>query len=413
MDIERTIGPAIKKISRGFPVILLTGMRQIGKTHLLTKIKENGRKYVSLDFPDERELAKNHPDLFLQRYKPPLLIDEVQYAPELLTYIKIYVDTHRKNGLFWLTGSQKFSLIQGIQESLAGRVAILDMLGFSWREITGQPKGRPFLPSKIKLHETQPDSDQGATATLRNSPLTIYKIIWNGSFPRLVVRKGKDRNVFYRSYLQTYIERDIKDYQGIDDNIRFYKFIRAAAVRTGNLLNYVDLARDADIDVRTAKNWLAALERSCLVKLLYPYHVNITKRLIKTPKLYFMDTGLCSFLASMDTPKSLEAGYLSGALLETWVFIEILKSYWHNGEDPQIYFYRDADQREIDFVIEKNGILYPIEVKKSSAPGTESVKQFIHLEKLKKPVGMGAVLCLRHSPLPLNKNVVALPVWEI
>jgi len=405
MDIERTISPAIKRVSRGFPILLLSGMRQIGKTYLLEKIKESGRKYISLDFSDDRELAKNHPDLFLQRYKPPLLIDEVQYAPELFTHIKIYVDTHKQDGLFWLTGSQKFSLMKGIRESLAGRVAILDMLGLSYREITGQPKSRPFLPSKtIK----QPSSAMKSLKLLE-----LYKIIRDGSYPRLVAHNGKNREIFYRSYLQTYIERDIKDYQGIDDNVKFYKFIRAAAVRTGNLVNYADLARDTDIDVRTAKTWLAALERSGLIKLLYPYYVNVTKRLIKTPKLYFMDTGLCAFLCGMDTPKSLEAGYLSGSILETWAFIEILKSYWHNGEDPLIYFYRDADQREIDFVIERNMTLYPIEVKKTSTPSADSARYFALLEKLKKPVGTGAVLCLRPSPLPLNKNAVALPIWEI
>jgi len=405
MDIDRTIASTIKRVSKGFPILLLTGMRQIGKTFLLDKIKEPGRKYVSLDFPDARELAKNHPDLFLQRYTPPILIDEVQYAPELFNYIKIYVDTHKQDGLFWLTGSQKFSLMKGVRESLAGRVAILDMLGLSYREITGQPKSRPFLPSKA----TNPPSSTMKSLKL----LDLYKTIWSGSFPRLIVHNGKNREIFYRSYLQTYIERDIKDHQGIDDSVKFYKFIRAAAVRTGNLINYADLARDTGIDVRTAKIWLAALERSGLVKLLYPYYVNITKRLIKTPKLYFMDTGLCAFLCGMDTPKSLEAGYLNGSILETWAFIEIMKSYWHNGEDPSIYFYRDADQREIDFVIERNMTLYPIEVKKTSAPTADSTRHFALLEKLKKPVGYGTVLCLRSSPLPLSKNATALPVWEI
>ena len=405
MDIDRTIAPSIKRVSKGFPILLLTGMRQIGKTYLLKKIREPGRKYVSLDFSDDRDLAKNHPDLFLQRYKPPILIDEVQYAPELFSYIKIYVDTHEQDGLFWLTGSQKFDLMKGIQESLAGRVAILDMLGFSYREIIQQPKTRPFLPSR---------AIQRPFSTMKNLTLfDLYRIIWSGSYPRLVAHNGKNREIFYRSYLQTYIERDIRDHQGIDNSVKFYKFIRATATRTGNLLNYADLARDTDIDVRTAKIWLAALERSGLIKLLYPYYVNVTKRLIKTPKLYFMDTGLCAFLCGMDTPKSLEAGYLSGSILETWAFIEIIKSYWHNGEDPSIYFYRDADQREIDFVIERNMTLYPIEVKKTSAPTPDSAKHFALLEKLKKPLGAGAVLCLRPSPLPLGKSAVALPVWEI
>jgi len=402
MKLKRTMMPVIKKVSRGFPVLLLTGMRQIGKTFLLNEIKEPKRNYVSLDFPDERELAINHPDLFLQRHLPPVLIDEVQYAPELFTYIKIFVDTHKQNGLFWLTGSQKFSLMKGIKESLAGRVAILDMLGLSYREITEQPESKPFLPS----FDYKPLQKKGEIKLL-----DLYKTIWTGSFPRLVAKNGENREIFYRSYLQTYIERDIKDFQGITDGIKFYKFIRASAVRTGSLLNYTDLARDADVDVRTAKTWLAALERSGLVKLLYPYHVNITKRLVKTPKLYFLDTGLCAFLGGFDTPKSLEAGYLNGAILETWAFSEILKSYWHNGGDPSIYYYRDTDQREIDFVIEQNMTLYPIEVKKTSSPSVESVKNFRLLEKLKKPIGHGALLCLRTSPLPLTDQVTAIPVW--
>jgi len=403
MDLERTISPVIGKISRGFPVLLLTGMRQTGKTYLLKNLEEPGRKYVTLDSPDDRELAKTHPDLFLQRYHPPVIIDEVQYAPELFTYIKIYSDTRRKNGLFWLTGSQKFVLMKGIQESLAGRIAILDLLGLSYSEMLQKPQTRPFLPSM------NTDRDDPIPLHL----LDLYKIIWNGSFPQLIINKGKNREVFYRSYLQTYVERDVKDYQGITDTIKFHKFIRACAVRTGNLINYADIARDADIDVRTAKSWMAALERSGLVRLLYPYYTNITKRLIKTPKLYFMDTGLCAFLGGFDTPASLEAGYLSGAILETWAFAEIIRSYWHNGSDPSIYFYRDADQREIDFVIEQNMKLYPIEVKKTSVPSSDHIKSFNLLSKLDKPAGAGAVLCLRPSVLPLNKNIIALPVWGI
>ena len=404
MDIERTAVSTIKSVSKGFPVLLLTGMRQTGKTYLLKKIMEPRRKYVSLDNPDERELAKNHPDIFLKRHSPPVLIDEVQYAPDLFTYIKIHVDTYNRNGLFWLTGSQKFNLMKGINETLAGRIAILDLLGLSYREMVQKPKSRPFLPS-MDLQKNNTEKPMGL--------LNLYRTIWNGSYPRLFVNKGKNRAVFYRSYLQTYIERDIKDYQGIVDSVKFFKFIRASAVRTGSLLNYANLARDADIDVRTAKTWLAAMERSGLVKLLYPYYTNITKRMVKTPKLYFMDTGLCSYLGGFDTPKSLEAGYLNGAMLETWAFIEILKSYWHNGLEPLIYYYRDTDQREIDFIIERNMTLYPIEVKKTSVPTADNAKNFSLLEKLKKPVGIGAILCLRPSALPVNQKVIALPVWDV
>ncbi|MCL2832635.1 MAG: ATP-binding protein [Treponema sp.] len=403
MELQRTLSAVIKKISKDFPVLLLTGMRQTGKTYLLKSMMEPGRKYVTLDSPDDRELAKAHPDLFLQRYTPPVIIDEVQYAPELLTYIKIYADTHGKGGLFWLTGSQKFSLMKGIQESLAGRIAVLDLLGLSYDEMILKPQTRPFLPSM--------NTEKFDVKPLRM--LDLYKIIWNGSFPRLFVNRGRNREIFYRSYLQTYVERDIRDYQGITDTIKFHKFIRACAVRTGNLLNCADMARDADIDTRTIKTWLAALQRSGLIKLLYPYYTNITKRLVKTPKLYFMYTGHCSFLGSFDTPAALEAGYLSGAILETWAFAEIIRSYWHNGSDPSIYFYRDADQREIDFVIEANMTLYPIEVKKTSAPTADHSKNFNLLSKLDKPAGTGAVLCLRPTALPLGEKAVALPVWGI
>jgi predicted AAA+ superfamily ATPase len=405
MYIERTMSPVIKDISRSFPVLLLTGPRQVGKTTLLREIAEPGRTYVSLDDLGARHLAKTDPPLFLQTYKPPVLIDEAQYAPELFPAIKIYADKHRQDGLVWLTGSQKFRLMEGIQESLAGRVAIINMLGFSYREIRSRPfEGAPFLPS--------PDWAGKKTDT----PLELedlYRLIWNGSFPKLAAPSGRRRKYFFDSYVQTYIERDVRDFYEVRNDLKFFNFLRSTAARTGTLLNYQNLAGEADVNVRTAQLWLSALERSGLVKLLEPYYPNIVKRMVRTPKMYFLDTGLCSWLCGWDSPQTLERGAMSGAILETWVFAEILKSYWHNGEDPFIYFYRDHDQREIDFIIDRNGMLYPIEVKKTAQPGAGDLRNFKALAGMGKPPGPGALICLHPGYLPLNRDVVSVPVWDI
>jgi len=298
--------------------------------------------------------------------------------------------------------------MKGMGETMAGRVAIIDLLGFSYCEMTGQAdKGAPFLPSAEHVRR------KGGKP---RDPLTVadlYSIIFNGSFPGLYVNNYKNRELFYSSYIKTYIERDVKDSYGISNDIAFYNFIRAAAARTGQLLNYADIARDVSIDSKTAKAWLSILERSGLVKLLEPYYNNITKRIIKTPKLYFLDTGLCAYLTGWDSPKTLEAGALGGAILETFVFTEIIKSYWHNGRDANIYFYRDNDQKEIDFVIEANGRLYPVEVKKTATPAMGDIKNFDVLRLLKKDIGHGAVLCLRQEAVPLSREVTAMPVWEI
>jgi predicted AAA+ superfamily ATPase len=320
------------------------------------------------------------------------------------------VDTHKQDGLFWLTGSQKFHLMQGTSnqrfaESLAGRVAILDMLGFSQKELRGQAQdSAPFLPSPEWVGRRD---EQGLTVQ------EVYSLIWDGSFPKMMVNPDTDRETFYRSYIQTYIERDVKDFHNIKDEIAFYNFLSIAAARTGSLLNYNDFARDAGIDVKTVKLWLSILERSGLVILLQPWFQNRTKRMIKTPKLYFLDTGLCAYLTGWDTPQALGKGALSGAILETWVFTEILKSYWHNGKEPLLYFYRDHDQQEIDFVIEQNGMLYPMEVKKTAAPHKADLRNFGALAKLGKPVGQGAVLCFQPGYQPISREVMAMPVWGI
>ena len=416
--LERTISDTILKISSAWPVLLLTGPRQVGKSSVLNMLKEKNRNYISLDDFSARDLALNDPKAFLQKFEPPVIIDEIQYAPNLFTHIKIWVDEHRYKhnisgadtdspaGAFWLTGSQKFSLMKGIQESLAGRIAIIDMLGFSYKEITGMPKdSKPFWPDKIDIKKK----------TKKRTIMEVFNDIWNGSFPEPITNPMIGRDRFFSSYIQTYIERDVKDYQGAVDELKFFNFIRAAAVRTGNLLNYENLATDCDLDRRTAQKWLNTLQASGLIYLLPAYSSNLTNRIIKTPKVYFLDTGLACFLANIDTPQALEASYLNGAMFETYTLCEILKSFWHNGKDTRnLFFYRDKNKKEIDFILEKNMTLYPIEVKKTATPDSGDYANFNIIENINAKSGKGAVVCLNEDIMPVpKKDLVLIPVWEI
>ena len=404
---KRTLEKTVEEISKAFPVLLITGPRQVGKTTLLEMCKENHRGYVTLDDLDARQMAQNDPGLFIQTYKAPLIIDEVQYAPNLFSYIKMAVDKHKKEGMYWLTGSQKFHLMKGITESLAGRVAIVDLLGFSQSEINGNAqKQMPFMPTKEWIEKNRFKGSKPV--------MDVYNQIWRGSYPKAIQYADKKTSGrFYSSYIQTYINRDVKDSLNVSDNTAFYNFISAVAARTGQLLNYSDIARDVGIDVKTSKSWLSVLETSGLVYLLRPYYSNVTKRLVKAPKVYFLDTGLCAYLTRWVDPESLEKGAMSGAILETYMFIEILKSYWHNGLDAHVYYYRDADQKEIDLVIETGGALYPVEFKKTATPSMSAAKHFSVLERLGKPIGHGAVICLREDAIPLSRDVDAIPVGYI
>lgn len=400
---KRTLAHVIREVSESFPVLFLTGPRQVGKTTLLEMCAEDNRNYVTLDDLDARNLAITDPGLFLQTYTPPLIIDEAQYAPQLFSYIKISVDKKKINGAFWLTGSQKFLLMKNITESLAGRVAVLDLLGFSQGELERKPAlVKPFFPSKNWLEHAEQNS-------VHKQLHDTYKRIWLGSFPR-VTDNQNIRDIFFRSYVQTYIQRDVKDILSITDDNTFYKFLGAVAARTSQLLNYADLAKDVGVDNKTVKAWLSVLETSGLVYLLYPYHTNVTKRLIKTPKLYFLDTGLCCYLTKWIDPVVLEAGAMSGAILESYLFSEILKSYYHNGLTPPFYFYRDQDQKEIDLVIDAGDTLHPVEFKKTGTPSLTAAKHFPVLAKLNKKVGHGAVLCFIEKKVPLSPDVTAIPI---
>ncbi len=405
---DRTLYKIISDIDKTFPVVLITGPRQVGKTTLLEMCAKENRTYVTLDDMDIRQLAQNDPALFFQTYKPPLIIDEVQYAPELFSQIKIIVDREKKDGLFWLTGSQKFHLMKNITETLAGRVAIVDMLGLSQRELTNRASTtKPFMPTEDWINKAK------QTSSKKKSVTDIFDLIWRGSFPKLYKNKNVSRDLFYKSYVQTYIHRDVKSILSITDDISFYKFLGAIAARTGQLLNYTELARDVGIDNKTVKSWISVLETSGLIYILYPYHNNMTKRIVKTPKLYFLDTGLCSYLTKWPDAASLEAGLMSGAMLETYIIIELLKTYWHNGVTPHFYYYRDLDQKEVDLLIEAGDTLYPVEFKKTATPSSRATKRFYLLEKLGKKIGHGAVICFIEKEMPLSKEVTAIPVYYI
>lgn len=401
---QRTLSQTIQEVTKSFPIVLVTGPRQVGKTTLLEMCAPEQRGYVTLDDMEVRQLAQNDPGLFVQRYPYPLIIDEIQYAPQLFSYLKIMVDRHKKNGMYWLTGSQKFSLMQGITESLAGRVAVLDLLGLSQSELNHHGlSSRPFIPT--------PDWIQNAREQANHLSLQdIFQRIWLGSFPRAHEIKSEQKDIFYRSYVQTYIQRDVKDILHISDDAKFTRFLTTIAARTGQLLNYTELSRDVGIDVKTVTAWLSILETSGLIYLLRPYHTNITKRLIKTPKLYFLDTGLATYLTKWPDALSLEAGAMSGAILETYLISELLKTYLHNGLTPNFYFYRDFDKKEIDLLIEQGDTLYPIEFKKTATPSVTASKNFHHAENLGKKIGCGAVICFIEKDIPLSRDVQAIPI---
>lgn len=398
----RTLEQFFERATEQFPVMLVTGPRQVGKTTFLRHLADASRTYVTLDDPMVCALAKEDPALFLQRFRPPVLIDEIQYAPQLLPHIKMAVDRDRTAGQFWLTGSQQFHLMKGVSESLAGRVGVINLLGFSQRELRDDAAAAPFVP----LPEVISQRDNSPTVLLPE----LFQNIWLGSFPALHQAIPAERDLFYSSYVQTYLQRDVRDLANVGDEASFLRFLRACAARTGQMLRMQDLCRDSDINHATGKRWLSILENSGIVYLLEPYHSNINKRLVKTPKLYFLDTGLAAYLTEWSTAATLEAGAMSGAFLETWVVSEILKSWWHNGKRAPLYYYRDKDTKEIDVLLHQDGTLYPIEIKKSANPDKHAVRHFKVLETLKQPIGAGAVISLAPMRLPISESVERIPV---
>lgn len=406
--IHRHMEQRILELSKTWSAILLTGPRQCGKTTMLKNLAQRegiGRAYISLDDLTVREMAKNDPKMFLQLHRPPIMIDEVQYAPELFPYLKIHIDEHHAPGDFWLTGSQIFRLMQGVQESLAGRVALLQMSPLSQREMAGAAL-RPFTTDLDALMED--GKKMGPLSTPE-----MYERIWNGCMPGLVSGAYSDRNIFYSSYLSTYIERDVRDLSGAIDALKFTRFITAAAARASQLVNYKAIADDADIDQMTAKAWLQILEALGVVFLLHPYSNNVLKRTIKTPKLYFYDTGLVCYLTKWSSPETAESGAMSGALLENFAVSEMVKSYQNAGKEPHLHYYRDRDAREIDVIIEGDGKLCPIEIKKTATPSQRMIKAFSLIDRSPLLPGTSAVLCMSDRLSAFDSDNLIVPIWMI
>ena len=404
--IKRDMEEKILSLSREYPCLLITGPRQVGKTTVLRQLMTPDRNYVTLDDLEERRLAKEDPALFLQLHDLPLFIDEVQYAPELFSYIKIAIDNGAAPGSFWLTGSQAFRMMGLAQESLAGRTAILHMPSLSQHEIYGTGTSLPFT---VDLAALTVRRTTGSPVTLEG----IYQRIWRGSLPGYVSGKFTDRNVFYSSYLQTYIERDVSELVAVTDKLVFQDFIRAAACRAGQMLNVHDIAQDVGVSDDTAKRWLQVLEKSDIIFYLRPYSNNLLKRTVKTPKLYFFDTGLVAYLTRYSSPEILQNGAINGAILENYVVAEILKTYHNAGQECLLWYYRDKSSNEIDLVLESDGQLHPLEVKRSVNPGSELIGAFSLLDKGSVPRGTGAVLCMRQELSAINRENFIVPIWMI
>lgn len=398
MYLTRNVQEKITDLSKSYKVVLITGPRQIGKTTMLKEIKEEKRNYISLDELEIRSLAKNDPKLFLQRYRAPLIIDEIQYAPELLPYIKSLVDNSDEKGQYWLTGSQQFHLMKNVTESLAGRIGIIDMFPLSIREKKQMPI-KKFEPSNI-------------SKDLELNVNDIFKEIFMGGMPDYYIN-GLDREVYFNNYVRTYIERDVRELTQVGDLNSFYKFLVSVASRTGEILNYASIALDAGVSVNTIKNWISILEASNIIYLLEPYNNSELKRAVKNPKIYFLDTGLCSYLCKWSTYETLMDSSISGHYLETFVISELIKNYRSLNENIGLYFYRDKDGKEIDLVLYKDETLFPFEIKKTASPNKEMIKNFAILEKTNKKIGPGGVICLYPEVLPLDQKNNVIPICSM
>jgi len=404
--IRRHMEEIVMRLNSQYPVILVTGPRQVGKTTMLEHLMEQedrGRSKVTLDDLSELELAKTDPKMFFQLHRPPLLIDEVQHAPELFPYIKMMVDESHRPGDFWLTGSQLFKMMEGVQESLAGRVALLQLSPLSQGEIAGDDQNVPFRVELSDLAERQK----------RRSILTtpeVFQRIFTGGMPTMVSRLYTDTNIFYSSYISTYLDRDVRQLSGGIETLKFLTFLRAAAARAGQQVNYKGIADDAGIDQATAKSWLRILEALGIVFLLHPYSNNLLKRTVSTPKLYFYDTGLVCYLTRWDSAETAMSGAMNGALLENYAVAEIIKTYQNAGQEPFLYYYRDKDAREIDLILERDGTLFPLEIKKMALPPKKLTKVFELIGKSSLQRGTGAVLCMADKLGAFDQDNLIIPI---
>ncbi len=407
MFIKRHIAEAIQKAEKMFGAILLTGSRQVGKTTLLKEMHPD-IAYRTLDDPILLSSAIEEPGTFFRAVPPPVFVDEIQYAPVLFPHIKMMLDAEKKKGQFFLSGSQQFRMMKNVSESLAGRIGILNLLGLSLREMQGIAFTKPFIPTPAYLNERKEQAKPVGYSEL-------WRIIHRGTMPEMVANSELDWQMFYAAYTKTYLERDVRELTQVGDEVKFLRFMTAVASCTGQLLNQASIARDVGVSQPTVERWLSILRASNLVYLLEPYHNNVIKRAVKTPKVYFLDTGLAAYLTRWNTPEVLEAGAMAGAFFETFVVSEILKSYTNAGIlEPPLYFYRDKDQNEIDLLLYENMTLYPIEIKKHADPRRDDVKAFDVLDKIQGVQrGPGGVICMYESSVPLKGEDVTIPLWYI
>ncbi len=404
MYIKRHLENEILKASKYYPVVMVCGQRQVGKSTMLNHIREANRRYVSLDDMNARRLAETDPELFFETYGFPILIDEFQRVPSILLEIKRIVDEKALNGeenegLFWLTGSQKFKMMQNVSESLAGRIAVFDLAGLSTAEIEERPND---------LFKPNLDDIKNRIKTSKDKNIhDIFELIFKGSMPKIITT-DIERDRYYSDYVNTYLERDIKELAQVGKLNEFYDFLVFMSARTSQELKYSEISSAIGISAPTAKAWVSILERSGIIYILHPYSTNITKRLVKTPKMYFMDTGLAAYLCRWPNAETLENGAMDGAFFETYVVTEIVKSYYNAGKHPDLYYYRDIDGKEIDLLIVEGIDIYPIEIKKSKNPSNPD-KNFSVLDKLKMNIKTGLVICMANELLPFNRNVWFCP----
>lgn len=402
--IKRHAEKTVEKLSKMFGAVLVAGPRQVGKTTMLREITKS-INYATLDDPIVKASAVEESGTFFKDNPPPVFVDEIQKAPELFPQIKMIVDRDRKKGQFFMCGSQQFKMMKGVSESLAGRLGLITLLGFSLREKYDVDFDEPFLPTDEFFAERKKHL---ADITYDD----VWETIYRGSMPELYANSDFDWQMFYGAYVRTYIERDVRELSEIGDEVKFTRFMTVVAASTGQLLNLASLSRDVGISQPTAERWLSILVASNLVYLLPPYSNNITKRAIKTPKLYFLDTGLAAYLTKWNTTDVLKNGAMAGAFFESFVVAEIIKSYYNKGilELP-LYFYRDRDMNEIDLLIEENGVLYPLEMKKHADPQKKDVDAFSLLDKIPNiQRGPGGVICLYDNLVTLKGNDRVIPV---
>lgn len=401
--IRRDLERKFLSMSSIFKAVMVVGARQVGKSTMLKHLARDQRRvYVSMDNSRDRELAQSDPKLFFQTYKPPVLIDEVQKAPELFETIKILCDGSDERGLFWLTGSQSKKLIKNAGDSLAGRICVLKLMSLSQREKLRIAPEEPLDFSYSSLSER-------SRLFPENNVLDVFSHIWKGGMPEMLLMDEEQSAEYWNSYIDTYLMRDAVDDNGIQDTVGFRKLLRACAAFAGQLLNYNDLAMAAGVSAVTAKEWVKVLQTMGIVFLLEPYANNELKRLIRTPKLYFCDTGFCAYLSSWTSRDALMNGAASGHYFENYVIGELHRSYSYDKAQADLSFYRDRNQKEIDLIVEQNGELHPIEIKKASEPDRRVVKSFEVLQKTGTPVGCGGIICMTDRPFPIDQKNTFIP----